>query len=488
MKVTQEQVQHRIADSIDKVAASKSSLLKKYFDFAAKDNGLKEISDKAVEAGILGNFQKVMDSDAVQNFITTNNYGPYVMEIWPIVTAWYPEFPLKDLVSVQNMDKPLAYLFFSSLKQGTKKGDSPVGATVETPLGMREIRGNYPTGEVFGEEIPEDQIQEDGGTTITMLAYAPLNVQANYLEKYKIQILDEKGAPTKTYTAGSVVGGDILLNEVKGDGTVEASEAKIEIQTGAVTLPDTGVKKIKANYVWMLELSNDDNIPTVTEDIEMIPIEAIPRALALKWTVFSEYLKKSQFNLDIREDTTKRVLNLIYQYQVRYVLDDLYDYATGHVETIEIPQSQVLALDVKNQKVQEQAKKVANTIEITSGRMEGNRIVCGVDFKSYLESLPDTMFKPETQENSFSGPRKIGTWGTFSVYYDPYRRADEGFMTYRGDQWYDSAYYIGMYMPIIPTDAVAIGTKIRSAFCSMEAYFYHKKNSVIPLKFAKVGA
>ena len=68
-----------------------------------------------------------MDSDIAQTFTKSSNFGPYVMEVWPLVTAWYPDFPLKDLISVQDMEKPLAYMFFSMLKTGSNKADTLVG-------------------------------------------------------------------------------------------------------------------------------------------------------------------------------------------------------------------------------------------------------------------------------------------------------------------------------------------------------------------------
>lgn len=480
MKVTAEKIQNRISDSLS--AVKDSSTAGKYFNFAKNDASLSEVHDKAVEAGLLGNFQKIMDSDVAQTFIQSKNYGPYVMEVWPVVTAWYPEFPLKELISVQDMDKPLAYIFLSSLKAANSKAPTVVGARVETPLGVRDIRGNYPTGEVVGEVIPADQIENEDNFSVSLLAYNPLNVSASYLENYKVTV--EGGTLAGAYVASGVAGGKIAL--VKA-GTTIATEHYIDIETGAVYFKEDSktITKLTVNYVWQIEMATDENIPTVVEDIEMIPMEAIPRALALKWTVFSEYLKKSQFKTDVREDVTKRVLNLIYQYQVRYILDQMYDYAdpTETVEEIKIPSSTVISLDVKSQLVQEKLKNVANRIEINSGRIEGNRIVCGKNFKSFVESLPSTLFKPEAPNTGFSGPRCIGTYGTFKVYYDNNRKSEEAFMTYRGTDWYDAAYYMGTFMPIVPTDAIAIGTKIREAFCSMEAYKFHKKNCVLKLKF-----
>lgn len=468
--------QHRVADAYYKVA----------------DSSCATMQEKGVVAGLLNNFSKIMDSDLGQALTTSKDFGPYVMEVWPLVTAWYPDFPLKELISVQDMDKPLAYMFFSVLKTGTDKAGTVAGDVVETPLGFRQIRGQYPTGEIVGEVITKGQISASDGT---LLAYAPLNVATTpgYLEKTKIFIGSD------TYKGRATEGGFILFSKAGVDQTKD--QIAIEIATGIVTgslitalaSASSTDEAFKVNYVWNLDFANTENIQKVKEQVELRPMEATPRALMLEWTLFSEYLKKSQFGQDIREDNTKRILNLIYQYQIRYILDELYDGAEGvykkdgssvNLTTISLAFNNTYSLELQAANVTKQLKVVSNAIEIASGRMEGNRIVCGQNFKAWLESLPNTLFQPTKNDASaFSGPREIGTFSTFKVYYDPTRGADEGFMTYRGNEWYDAAYYLGEYMPVVPTDAIALGVTVRSSFVSMEAYRFDKPSCVFKLKF-----
>lgn len=463
--------QQRIADAIMNIPGG--STAKKYFDFASSpEQGLQNIHDKAVEAQILTNFQRVMDSDLAQQMIMTNDYGPYVMEVWPVVTAWYPEFPLKDLISVQDMDKPLAYLFFSKLYAGTTKSPTNVGDVLETPLGTRQIKGSYPTGEIVGEQIPYNQL--DNTHKQALLAYSAINTNADYMEKILIVVGNDR------YTATGINDGVIALSTGGDTPKTATLEQKSGLITFGTVVPENTT--VVANYVWNIEYANEQTIPTVKEDIEMVPMEAKPRAIAMKWTIFSEYLKKSQFGIDIRQENTKRILDLIYQFQLRYILDAMYDYAAVPATpvTLTIPSATTMSVEVKSQVVQQNLKQIANTIEINSGRMEGNRIVCGKNFKSFVESLPNNLFQPTAQPAGFSGPREIGKYGTFTVYYDQMRGADEAFMTYRGSEWYDAAYYLGVFMPIVPTDAIALGVTVRESFCSMEAHKYHKPTCVIP--------
>lgn len=440
------------------------------------DESCKSLYDKGVCATLLNNFGKIMDSDLGQSLTHSGDYGPYVMEVWPLVTAWYPDFPLKDLISVQSMDKPLAYLFFSTLKTGTNKGDTAVGDIVETPLGKRQIKGKYPTGEVFGEVIALAQFSG----TESLLAYSPLNVAANAGYDKKI-VVSLDGGTTYTDPEFTQIAGGIV--SVYSDATTKVAD--IEIATGIITMASAPSADVLVNYVWDLDFANLENIQKVKETIEMQIMEATPRALMLEWTLFSEYLKKSQFGKDIREDNTKRILNLIYQFQVRYILDELWMYGKGYVDPtdttsndITITNTGTYNLEVVNQRAQQAFKNVASSIELVSGRMEGNRIVCGLNFKNWLESLPNTMFKAVEAPNAFLGPREIGTWSTFKVYYDYEMPADKYMMTYRGNEWYDAVYYLGEYMPVVPTDAIALGVTVRESFVSMESYFYQKKSCV----------
>lgn len=473
---------HRIADSYYKVAEPE----------------LKTMQEKGVVSGIMNNFAKIMDSAEAQSFTKMSNFGPYVMEVWPLVTAWYPDFPLKDLISVQDMDKPLAYLFFSKLLTGTNKSDTLIGSAVETPLGMRTIRGKYPTGEIVGEQITKGQIDSNDGT---LTAYAPLNTNTipGYLQKTRV-IIAEGLSNAGTYTAYTVEDGFVLFKTSAGV-SVAKSNLAIEESTGIISGDYvTGLASaastdlaLTINYVWNLDFATTENVQKVIEDIEMRPMEAVPRALMLEWTLFSEYLKKSQFGQDIREDNTKRILNLMYQYQVRYILDELYDGALGNPDggaghegnatTISVALSGAYSLEVQNAAIMKNFKAVGQRIELASGRMEGNKIVTGYNLKTYLESLPSNLFTPEkNDETAFSGPRKIGKWGIYDVYYDPFRAANEAFMTYRHpSNWYDAAYYLGEFMPIVPTDCIALAVTVRSSFVSMEAYKYDKPQCVFKL-------
>lgn len=488
MKVSKDTALQRIQDSAVEKMSALSGLASKYFKVA--DAECSNLSEKGVVAGLIGNFQRIMDSELGQNFTKSSDFGPYVMEVWPIVTAWYPDFPLKELISVQDMDKPLAYLFFSLLKAGTNKSDTVSGEVVETATGLRTIRGRYPTGEIVGEQILPADLDTSGSTPQALLAYAPLNIAAipGYLDKTRL-FVTTTGPTTKTYIPLSVTGGVITFANLSAPTT--PTTLTIDIETGLIDFGSeaTAANFVKAlvNYVWNLDYAETNNIQRVTEEVELRPMEATPRALMLEWTLFSEYLKKSQFGQDIRTDNTKRVLKLLYDYQVRYILDEMYDYAEGNsgsAITITIPNNTSISLDVQATNVVRQLKDAGNVIELTSGRMEGNKIVCGRNFKSFCESLPNVWFKVEGDQKGFSAPRKIGQLAQFyDVYYDNTRAANEGFMTYRGSEWYDAAYYLGEYMPIVPTDAIALGVKVRSSFVSMEAYRFDKKNCVVRLNF-----
>jgi len=483
----------RVTDSISKVTAGGGKVAE-YYEIASAE--LTRIEDKGNVALLLDNLQRISDADEGQAFITTSNYGPYVQEFWPIVTAWYPEFPLKDLICVQTMDRPLAYLFFSRLLVGTNKADSIAGEVVETATGKRVLRGRYPTGEIFGEALVTADFIFDDGTdqSIAVLAYYPLVVTGDNIEKYLLTVDSTLPALDGVLSVLNVTGD--LINFKKGAGTDIL--ATIDMKTGQLVINEGisgpvaagSITSVSVNYVWNIESAVETTIPSITEDVEKISMEAIPRALGIKWSIFSEYVKKKQFGQDIRVDTTKRVLEIIFQYQCRYILDQMYDYAGGFVDgsageviDISLVPTTAVTIETRVQEVLLQLNAVGNAIEMNVGRMAGNRIVAGMALKSWLESLPNTYFKPVTADQGYNSPRKIGTIGRYEVYYDPQRASDEGFMTYRGTEWYDATYYVGEFMPIVPTDAIALGVTVRSSMVSMEAYKYHKKGGVTKLSF-----
>lgn len=482
----------RVTDSIAAARADKrtaKAMLK-----SEKLGNLTTLKERGIQAGILNNFSRAIqdsiDAPATrgQQVNMMSDFGPYIPEVFPIVAAWYPDFPLKDLISVQDMNQDLAYLFFSKLATGTNKAPTITGQVVETATGMRQINGYYPTGEIMGETIPEEQLEYDATTNelVAMTAYYALNTSGDYLEKFLINVYKDN-AIVATLIATTVQNGKVMLVNSANPGVSNGSYMVVE--SGAIMLASADINNIQAttgvclnvNYVWNLDYAIQENIPKVKEQVERVEMRAIPRAIGMEWTIFAEALKKSQFNTDIRVENTKRVLDLLYQYQVRYILDTMWTYAAGAPGTITLNMSNNFSLDVQAADLMRQLKQYATQIEIATGRIEGNRLVVGKNLKSFLESLPTTWFKPVATPSGFSSPREIGTFGTFKVYYDPYRADNEAFMTYRGDQWFDAAFYCGIYLPIVPTDTVALGVTVRQSMVSMEAYKLHKPSAIVRL-------
>lgn len=476
MKI-ESKVQKRLADSLAFV--EKRGNLSASMKLA--DSDLHSFEERGIEAGIITNFQKrVMDSEEGRDFIKSNNYGPYLPELLPVIIAWYPNFPLKDLISVQDMEQDLAYIITSELLTGTNKGNTTAGQKVETPNGLREIKGSYPSGEVLGEIITADSLQVEDGNTLAALVYFPLLSTAEAQEITKLTVKGSAG--TVDYTVKSVTGKAIHLEDANGN------VAEIELATGILEVADStavgDIESIDASYMWNIEYAKGDTLPTVVEDMKMEPMIARPRVLAMKWTIFSELVKKKQFSQDIRTDNTNRVLDLLYQYLVRYILDRMYRYATGGTKTIKGINTSIIDPNFKAQEILRQLNLVSQEIANNTGRVEGNRLVVGARMKNYLEALDEKWYKPEREEDyGFQGPRKIGQFGRFMVFYDNELAEDEGWMTYRGSKWYDAAFYLGVFMPIAPTDAININIDVQQAFVDMNAYKFDKPQAVIKLKF-----
>lgn len=465
---------------------SVSSLMAKSEKFA--EGRLSSMYDRHVQATLIQNFvnrvQDSIDAPAThgQQVNMMSDFGPYVPEVLPIVMAWYADFPLRELISVQAINQDLAYVFYSKLVTGTNKAPTIVGQVVETAQGIRRINGYYPTGEIFGETIPVDQLEADGNDLLAAVAYYALNTTGDYLSKYKFDVVGTDGAVRATYVATGIMGENVQLAPAGG---AASDGSYINIISGGLVLKNValeGVAYVNANYVWNLDYAIQENIPKVKEQVDKVELRAQPRALSMTWTVFAEALRKSQFKKSIREENARRVMNLMYQYQVRYILDDMWIYATGGTGVITINQSMTMSLDVLAANVSRQLKQYATQIEQTTGMIEGNRLVVGKDLKAFFESLPTTWFRPTRTNETWSTARKIGEFGSFVVFYDPYRGDNEALMSWKGDDWYAAPYIMAEYLPIVPTDVVNIGVLNTMAIASMEAYKYVYPQSVIKLQ------
>lgn len=476
--------QKKIMDSVS--AVDKNSTVKKFYQFSLSD--LPTLHDKGVQATILNNCGKIMDSAEMANFMKTSNFGPYVPELWPIVTAWYPEFPLKKLITVEGMEQPLTYMAFSQLKTGTNKAPTVAGQLVETATGMREINGYYPTGEIHGEKVlaTDFQFDDEDKTSTAALAYYPMQVGLGYLEKFRVKINSTNAELNGIWNPDHVSNQVIYFMK---DGAA-AANVTIDIPTGALVVAEgdaasaSTITEASVYYVWDIQTETRDTIPQVEEEIILETMEARPQALGLQWSIFSEFVKKAQFKDDIRTDTTKRVLALMYQYQTRYILDTMYEFSTQEEAVITLPTGNI-TVESKCQELLQALNMQAKKIAQATGRMYGNRLVVGMTMRSFFESLPNTYFTPTDYDvdKEYESPRELGKFGSYIVFYDPNRDENTGFMTYKGAQWSDAALYMGVFIPVCPTDAVELGTRVRTAFVQMTAVKYHKPMAVVPLRF-----
>ena len=480
MKKSLQPVLNRMSDARAFIAGSSdlaSGLVLAEKDFSSPEQG-------GVQAGILANFKrKVMDcaetikiSDGVT---TTDNFGPYVPAILPVIVAWYPNFPLKDLISVQDLDQELAFIIVSELLAGTNKADTTKGSKVETPVGPRQIAGRYPTGEIFGEEV--DEFIADGSDSVGVVAYNPLSLRDDNRDMFRIQV---DGTTAVTDGLITAVNGDVITF---GSTSVAGFSATLNISTGILTVvgvAPTDITKVVIDYVWNIEFAIKENIPVITENFTMVPMQAMPRALAFPVSVFAEYTKKKQYGDDARLNTANRVLNLMYQYQVRYILTRIYRGATGAPQTVAIP-SAGADLNVRVQQLLNKLNDISQLVINATGRIEGNTLVVGGSFKSFLESLPNTFYTmvDAGQDTGFQGPRRIGTFGRYAIFYDDQLPMDGAWMSYKGFEWYDAPYYLGVFMPITPTDAVNLNVRIEQAFVEMSGHRYDKPQSVFPITF-----
>lgn len=477
----------KVTDSVMRVEADKR--LAPLMSMAEKHGMHSNIYERGVTAQLLQNFkEKVMDSYQATSLGEQRNvmsdFGPYIPHVLPVITAWYAEFPLKDLISVQAMEQPLTYLLFSKLVTGTNQSPTLAGMVVETPLGPRQIHGTYDRGVVIGEVIPSDQLMVDNGRLVGVSAYNALRTSDDYIKKFKL-VIDNAGTETE-YRAVAEVNGQILMGLSTAPG-VPVEGAVWDKETGIFYIPTTASDPtgitVTENYVRDLDWAIEENIPKVKEQVERVQMEAQPSVLQMQWTIFAEALKKSQFGKDIRTENTTRVLDLLYQMQVRYILDDLYENAEGVAEeNLHLQNAGLYDLNVVYNNVMRQLVSLATQIEMVSGVMMGNRLVVGRDFATWCWSLPDTMFKKAATPDGFSSPRFIGDLGMFKVYFDPRRKADEALMTWKGSEFYMAPYYMGIFLPIVPTDAVVLGVTARQSFARMDAFLYHRPNTVIKFK------
>lgn len=401
--------------------------------------------------------------------------GPYVKHVFNIITALYTTFDLKDLVSWQPMNQRRGAIYKMIYQYASNKGQVRAGQTLYSPNGA-PVRSRYYSSQTIDKEPVTFTF--DSTDSIASLEYFPLQ------KPETISIVVTGGSAAGTYTYLNTANGKYNVQKNAGNAAV----GNIDPTTGIFTLTAvnaTGASATVATYNYTSEkFTNNSQIPKVTISVTEQEIRAERRNLLIDTMLDVSYDFETQFASSLNSEMENAVVQYLQNELSFRVLGEIFDGATGNGnETFAfttVPTGEQISLVQHAQVLFQLLATMSTKIRKNVGRGWGNKVVCGANMLNFLKVLPQDIWVRADRPVG-DGPYFAGTLnGDYDVYYNPDLADEDFFMTYKGQSWWESPYYIGSYLPLMSSQYLLYPDMHgEQGYLAIEAYSLEYPNMVV---------
>jgi Major capsid protein Gp23 len=437
---------------------------KGYAQFFSGKNSLEEGKDfkdwsrtnqikAATSAIIMENTQQWLQS--MDETTRSLNVGGFVDYLFPMIRAAFTNNPVMDLVSVQPMTRSLGRIFFLNYVVGQTKGSRNKGDRV-----FDATRG-YTGGSTYtGEQITgEVETSTTASTTYTgQLSYLPARRGTVTLS------IDVNGANLVATDAGNGT-----FTKVSGTNTVSSSS--IDYNTGIYTITagtafSAGLA-VSVSYLYDSEVST--NIPQVDFQITSTAVQAIRRALRVRYSTDGAFDFKQEFGEDADVTLTQGVADLIRAEVAREVVGDLWSVSGSPVATFSTGVPSGVSKAEHFADIKYELSVADNAIFDATQRAHGSWMICDIAAASVIRTIPAPVFVEAPLDNRTQGVQFIGKLNGIDVWVDRFlTQLSTGvtdptassygniLMGHKGTEFWDAGYVYAPYQPLISTVAVTL--------------------------------
>lgn len=404
----------------------------------AKRIGLLESARAAVGAKPMSTFEKYYAGQLFENiqkgslyegYTQPSNVGNFKRDAFNIVSIAIQNTILPEIVSVQPMSTAAQLLPVLEIRYGTDKGTVKAGDLVIDSTGAGRTDKNYDSA-----VIENQKVAEAGATEVDIVI------------------------PFTPVVPGSLkiaVGTDVVTDDTKGALT-GAATGTIDYANGVAKVT---FKAATTAPVFMSYKYNNANVPTPVGDVTMginpVLIEAEEHKIKAVYALTAAYRINKEYGVNMPLEFEKQVANEMNKERERVVMGDIFANAAGGssivwsatprpgVSDAEHVESLPIAINLA----------AASIYNRTNGNLQPNFIVAGANVIAYL-SKSKVFEANEAPKNG--GSFLAGKLGTLNVYQTPAIGTNDFFMGGIGNDFWQSGYVVGDYMPITFTNPVTL--------------------------------
>jgi hypothetical protein len=423
-------------------------LTERYENFSDPSIGLTETvrcfdaiaAAKGVETKDLDPVVKTMVAKLCENFVkeTKQNIAETDRGSMPqwiktglaLISATFAQNILDDIVSVQPLSNRSGRVHYLDIQTENAKGDIAMGTRIFNAL------SGFSGESSFGShEVPNEPVGAAGAAAYPaiVLGYTPVIPGTLVLSDGTQNVRDDHNG----LLIGDTGAGAPPIN------TVNYLTGAVNVNFAAVT---TG--PVTATYSYNIEAALQ--LPEVGIVLRSETVQALPRALAARWSVQSvqDFIADYGINAEptiidaagrvIQSETLKHVFNVMQNSAAGGAV--VFDNAAPagvpysfHIKTFSFTLTRLCAL------IWEKTQTVMP-----------NKLVISPDIWFIVEAQDGFVGENSVANDGIAGPRKVGrlTRHMIDVYVDPTYTNASGTLSYKGPEFVSTSVIVGMYIPL----------------------------------------
>jgi len=358
--------------------------------------------------------------------VVINSLGTLAPRMIDVVRIFFPNMIANLIAEIQPLDRQSGEVLtvkpiYSTTRSGVTQG--------------QEVFLNRTDG-TYASDYNTDVIGSGDGSTLTFTG--------------TLSLLPTRPATAVVFVGTGNVAVDnglgVLVGETVSTGTLNYASGAFSITFKAGSAPGAGVA-ITVTSRYDVEQS-PDNIPEMEIGLNLVPIQAKPHPLRVRWSVAAQLAATAQYQLDV-QDTVANLAGQFIKKERDYMLTAKISAVATHDSTLDFDCS-ISGLSVtKRQHFQDFMIKIAqadNLIFTANGRGNVSFIIGDTNSCAVISTLANFVPEPRTVP---IGAYKIGSIdGVIDVIKDPSMTANRYIFGFRGMQTGDAAIILGEWIPL----------------------------------------
>jgi hypothetical protein len=484
LKVASPQVRKNVSELNEQVIHLNKRLVERFESYKDPSIGIEEsircfdpiAASRGVEVKDLDPLMKSNIARLMENFVKHTIQSGNLQETdrgsmpqWiktglALISATFAQNILDDVVSVQPLATRTGRVHFLDVQTETAKGSIPLGRRV-----FNALSGFYGRDDFTSHWITNEPAFAAGGAAyVFTVGYTPI-IPNTFKVTDGVQVVRDDGN-------GNLVG------------DIGVGVCTINYLTGLCTVTFAGVTTGPglANYNYNIEAALQ--LPEVGIVLRSENVEAMPRALAAKWSVQSVMDFINDFGINAEPTILDAAGRLIQMETLKHVFNTLRNAAAGGSIVFDNASPVGVPYNFHIKTFSFYLTRLQALIWEKTQTIMPNKLVTSPDVWFIIEAQDGFVGEASVANDGIAGPRKVGrlTRHGIDVYVDPTYANFSGTISYKGPEFVSTSCIVGMYIPLYKAPIHQVAFRKDTALLSEYAVYIVNPETIGTLGFINV--